>query len=529
MKIVDRHEMKQIEQKSFSDFSLNEQTIIENVGINLANQLEKDFLHKDPHLDFVFFIGAGHNGADGLAAARHLYNRGYRVNAFVVAASEQELSAGCLQQKNMAQSFGVHLTLSDSLEDIQAFFQHRQQLPIVVDALFGTGIRLPLSNALYDLINFINENNSLCLAVDLPSGVDVDSGETVGNAIKADVTYAIGLPKVGCFLNRGVSHSGLIRVLNAGFPQVLLTEGSKEQIEVAQIAELFRSRSQFGDKRVFGHIMLLGGSHGLTGALVLASSAALKIGAGLVTGATWEHQYQEFIARLMPEVMTGYIPSDESEWKALTQKFERYDSLVIGPGLGGSALAQKAVRTVLGNFRGPIVIDADGIHVVDIQEDQALFKARTQPTILTPHFGEFARLMQVSVQQVRENTISLLNQCVEKLNCCVVLKGPCTYMAFPSGQIYFNFSPNDGMATGGTGDVLAGILGGLLGQDHSLRQSNQKYQRFASWDKTVALAVLLHSRAGHYAAKELGARAMVASSLIDYLPHAFEELESKQE
>jgi hydroxyethylthiazole kinase-like uncharacterized protein yjeF len=523
MRIVTQREMKEIEQKSVDSFFLTEELIVENVGISISQKMVEDVL-KDSNIPLVFLIGKGSNGADGLSLARHLSNRGFSVRAFLLAGLN-DLSKTCRKQYDLAQAFGVKISVLEKLDDLRAYVYHSSIYPIIVDAIFGTGVRLPLPNFIYDVISFVNEYNSYMVAIDIPSGVSGDSGLIEGNAIKADLTYAVGLPKLGSFLADGTMLSGHVVVVEGGFPSPLLQEGDKFQVELKDVSDIFKSRSKFGDKRIFGHSMVLGGSHGLTGALVLASQAALKVGAGLVTGATWEAQYQEYLSRLIPEVMTGYIPTDEEKWAPLLANFGKYDSMVIGPGLGVSARSRRAVITVLSNFQGPVVIDADGINVLNINEDRGLFQGRTNPTIITPHFGEFARLIGVTVSDVEKQTVELLQKCVSELNCTVILKGPCTYMAFPSGSIYFNFSPNAGMATGGTGDVLAGILGGVLAQDQSLKKNNNLYEKVVSIDRTVLLGVLLHSRAGHFAATELGERAMTASSIIEFLSHAYVELE----
>ena len=286
------------------------------------------------------------------------------------------------------------------------------------------------------------------------------------------------------------------------------------------------ARSKFADKKIFGHALVIGGSHGLTGALCMASNAAIKTGTGLVTSVTWEPQYQEFLSRVIPEVMTGYVPNDQAKWPKLLKGLDKYDSIVIGPGLGRSARARNLVLEILNNFSGPVVVDADALNLLKMSEDREVFKIRSAPTVLTPHFGEFAQFSQIPYEKVARAPLEALKQVIEEINCTVILKGACTYIGLANGKVYFNFSPNDGMATGGVGDVLAGLLGGLLAQKTELRnREDSLLKRYEYLSQSVLLSVYLHSLSGKFAAKKYGVRAMTALSLIDTLPEAFASLD----
>ncbi len=526
MRIVDQTEMKEIEQVTFNEFNLSESNIIECVGLSMARRMRADLLKEFPDATVLFLIGRGNNGADGLAVARHLTNLGYDVRAFLLAPKEKA-SEELIKQVELASQFGVKISEVKKEDTLESYFNQNMRSHIIVDAIYGTGTRLPLSNFDYSIIKIVNANSQYTVCLDLPSGVDPSSGHVQGGAIKADLTYAIGFPKVGCYVAEGSSHSGLIRKLNVGFPRSFQEKGNKFLAKGTTIYETVRNRNNFADKRIFGHTLVLGGSHGMTGALVLASQAALKVGAGLVTGATWEPQYQEFISRLMPEVMTGYIPTDESEWDKVLDGFKKYDSIVIGPGLGHTDLARRCVMSVLRTYQGPVVLDADALNVLKLKDDGELFQKRTSPTVMTPHYGEMARLLGVSKEEVFANPLEHLQNAVSLTNSYIILKGPCTFLGCPSGEIYFNYFPNSGMATGGAGDVLAGLLGGLLAQDRNMREKVSLYEKIVSIDKTVLMSILAHTRAGYYAAEELGERTMTASSIIDFLPKAFDEFENE--
>ena len=528
MRIIDIKEMKDIESLAKDNYYFDESLIIENVGVQGAAVIQHKILDNVEDAEILFLIGKGNNGADGLAIARHLTTHGNRVRAFRFF-SEDDSTVELNNQAKMAEAYGVVLNYIEDHAQLEGYFSQLPGNIIVVDALFGTGVHLPLSNFLYDVINYVNENSAYIISVDIPSGVEGDTGFIQGNAIHANTTLAVALPKLGYYMADGARLVGDVEVLEVGFPTEILNRGDKFLLDIGDVVDPITRRDKFADKKIFGHTLVIGGSHGLTGALVMASQAALKVGAGLITAATWEPQYQEFISRLIPEVMTGYVPLDTNKWPRLISDLNKYSAIVIGPGLARSTRARKLTLEILSNFNGPVVIDADAINVLNLKEDKDVFAARNAPTVFTPHFGEFSRFSGVSIEELERKPVHYLKQLVDQTNSTVLLKGPCTYIGFTDGSVYFNFFPNDGMATGGVGDVLAGILGGLLGQDPELKENQPLVNRYENFNKTVGLAVLIHSFAGHLASKEFGVRPMSATSIIKSFPDAFKELDKQIE
>lgn len=530
MRIVDIKEMKEIETVAEKEYFFDERLVIENVGSKgasiIAEKILKGFKNQT---ELIFLIGKGNNGADGLAIARHLASLGHSTRAFLLFGEESSAPELKLQLR-MAKAFGVKVNLIEETEQLESFCSQVAGNIIFIDAIFGTGVRLPLSNFLYEIIEFVNTNSSFTVSVDIPSGVEGDTGFIQGKAVNSDLTLAIGLPKLGYYEADGVRLVGEVEVIDVGFPRDLLTKGNKFLLNLEDVVDPSSKRDKFADKKVFGHVLCLGGSHGLTGALVMASQAALKTGAGIVTAATWEPQYKEMMARLIPEVMTGYLPLDTSKWDRLIKDLPKYSCVVIGPGLARSTRARKLTLEILNNFDGPVVLDADAINVLKLEEDKSAFTMRNAPTVLTPHFGEFARFSGIKYEELERRPVEYLQHMVEQINCSVILKGPCTYLGFSDGNVFFNYYPNDGMATGGVGDVLAGILGGLLAQepelkDHSLSLS-ERYQIF---NQTIGLSVLAHTMAGHFAAEKIGVRAMTALSLTDFFSQTFGELDKQMD
>jgi hydroxyethylthiazole kinase-like uncharacterized protein yjeF len=524
MRIVSIKEMKEVEDLCDKEFHFNESLLTENVGIQAAAEIDKDLKCRSIEGEILFLIGKGSNGADGLAAARHLATKGYRCRAFLLFA-ESECSSELITQHKMASSFNVFTNFIETSNQLISYIEQAGKT-IIVDAIFGTGVQLPLSNSIYEIIDYINSNSERVFSIDIATGVQGDSGFTQGNAIIADLTLAIGYPKLGHYVSNGLKHSGSIKVLNVGIPSNLEEQGDKYLLRPEHMIDLVGMRDKFADKKRYGHALVLGGSHGLTGAVALASNACLNVGVGLVTVATWEPQYQEMIYRLVPEVLTGYLPLDTSKWNNLIKDLNKYSSIVIGPGLARSSRARRLVLEVLNNYDGPVIIDADAINVLNYKEDKDILSHRNAPTVLTPHLGEFAKFTGVDFDELKNNPVNMLKNLVNTVNCTVILKGPCTYLGTSDGNVYFNYSPNDGMATGGVGDVLAGILGGLLAQESSLKSSDSLINKYNTFNRTVAVGVYAHSLAGIYAAKEYGVRSMSAESIVNCLSKAFQDLDA---
>jgi hydroxyethylthiazole kinase-like uncharacterized protein yjeF len=525
MRIVTHAEMKEMEKIAQTKFHFPEKLIIENVSLLGAKAIAKKL---GPEIDLgelIFMIGKGFNGGTGLAIARHLASMGHEARAFLLF-EEKDCSQEVKDQLKIAKSYGVRIAQIDEVSALESYFQQNSAPKIIIDAIFGTGVRLPLSHFLYDVINLINQEKAYTISLDIPTGVEGDSGAVQGNAIHADLTLAVGLPKLGYYQAQGARLVGEVEVIPSGLAtEVINKSGDKFLIDKDLRNDLPPARNKFGDKKLFGHTLVIGGSHGLTGALVMSSTAALKVGAGLVTASTWEPQYQEFISRLIPEVMTGYVPNDQTKWIKLIKDLDKYDSIVIGPGLGRSLRSRALVLEILNNFSGPVVLDADAINVLNIKDDAEVFRVRNAPILMTPHFGEFSRFTGIPLDDVMKEPYYHLKETIERINCSVILKGPCTYLGFPNGKTYFNFSPNDGMATGGVGDVLAGILGGFIAQEANLKRRDSLYNIYENLNRTILLGVLIHTWSGKFAAEKLGVRPMTATSLIESFPDAFKALD----
>ncbi len=525
IRVVNSNQMKEVEQISSDTYSLSEDLIIENVGREAADYLEKKYLEKEDYQELVFLIGKGNNGADALCIARNLAGRGYSSRAFLLFpdSTEQEILN---KQLKMAKAFGVKITPLSKSADLFAYFSQTQESYFIVDGIFGMNFRPPLSDSLFEIINAINKYGDKVISVDIPSGVHAETGQLVGNAVFATETLCVGPAKTGFFADQGIHHVGHLHFLTAGLPPKLIHDGDETLLLSEKLIPIFlRERSHFSYKNTFGHLLAVGGSPGLTGAITLASSAALSVGTGLVTSATWKESFNELQGKILPEVMTGIIPEQTEEFKKfLKEDLQKYDAIILGPGMGVGEKTRQKVLSVLNSYSGPVLLDADALKSLSIEKDKALLNARKSVTIFTPHFGEFAQFMGITVEELQKNPIDYLKSMVEQTKSFVVMKGAVTFVGSPEGKVLINNFPNNGMAKGGSGDVLAGILGGFLAQ---ISREHDESLTFPIIEKELALGVLLHSEAGRIAAHRNGVRSMTPTSLIQSLSQVFLETEQR--
>ena len=282
------------------------------------------------------------------------------------------------------------------------------------------------------------------------------------------------------------------------------------------MSALLKERDRYGHKNSFGHTLLIGGSPGRLGAIAMAAKACHKMGTGLVTVASWEDSMTPLLVKLPSETMAVPLRLSGPEFEAYKQNLPSYSSIVIGPGMGLRADGRELLEQIFGSYSGPIVIDADALNLIADHKMHSLLVNRRAPTVLTPHVGEMARLLGVSKETVTQDPVKALKQAVEMTHATVMLKGAATLIASPEDVLYLNHYPNDGMATAGSGDVLAGMIGGLLGQ------------RMDSFQGTL-LGVYLHSLAGDFAAQEFGHRSMTAPDIIENIYNAFKEIKAFKE
>ena len=446
--------------------------------------------------------GSGNNGGDGVAAARLLLAQGISVRCFLVG-SREKLTPDTASMAQRLEAAGWALEPGDlgSLADC---------LPgcaLVIDALFGTGLNRPLGDDALAVVELVNRSGARVVSCDIASGVDGSSGAVLGAAIRADVTVTFTMAKPGQLLPPGLSHTGTLRIADIGIP----AQAQEAQNAVGELTdgdfvrELLPRRRREAHKGDFGKLLLLAGSRGFTGAAALAARGAVRSGAGLVSLGVPEAVYPILAAKLdepmvFPLACDGDGRLSEAALPAVLDRLKACDAVLLGPGLGRSAALSRLIAGVLEACRVPLVLDADGINGLDGHID--ILRGTSCPVVLTPHEGEFARL---SDALDRSNRLDAAKELAEQSGAVVVLKGYRTLIAAPDGRVRFNTTGNPGMATGGSGDVLAGILTSFLGQGLS------------PFDAASA-AVWVHGAAGDLAANQLGEYGLTPTDLIRAVP-----------
>jgi hydroxyethylthiazole kinase-like uncharacterized protein yjeF len=494
MLVVSAELMKQIEQECATRFQFPEKLIIENVGREGSQVLSK-WVRPYGVRSFYFLVGGGNNGTDALAIARHLVNQGEKCSA-VIAKIGQGLWEEELQR---ARAFGVE-TLD--LVEFWGRWPRIKESAVVIDGLIGTGhVSRPLPDSWVDLLETLNaEERVLKVALDMPTGIDASTGKKGEAALQANCTLAIGLPKRGHFIGEGYRHRGELLVLEAGLPRAVVsatTSGVAGTWHLLQ-GELGPGNKkdkgeEFSHKYDFGHLYVIGGSPGLAGAPVLAAMAGFNSGCGLVTIGTWRESFGEMLAQKPAEIMTWEI--DDGQLEGI-EGMLKADTVVLGPGLGFKkfpAACKNLVERILREYQGALVLDADALAVLDNLEVLRQTKAKL---FLTPHQGELARLLRVELPQVLERPAELVQKFAQDFQLHLLLKGPVTMIATPQGEIYLHDQPNPGLAQAGTGDVLAGIIGGLLAKEvRTLKKKNLWPDKVNSGlTKNFIAGVLLHKK-----------------------------------
>jgi NAD(P)H-hydrate epimerase len=501
MKVLTAAEMREVDRRTI-ELGIPGIVLMENAGLRVVEFLAERFAPLDAQRVLVL-CGKGNNGGDGLVIARQIHTRFPKCWLTVVmGADTTDLHGNPRQNYAMLRACGCPVTTEIPQDACRA--------TVIVDALLGTGINGPATGAIEKAIVQINGQlrPAKVVAVDIPSGMSSDTGESAGKVARADYTVTFTAPKLGQVLPPNCDMTGELIVRPIGTPWELYRDVKIELIEPSMFSRVMTARPPGGHKGTFGHALIVAGSRGKTGAAALCGLGALRAGAGLVTVASAESAIP-LIAAHAPELMTeplaetphGSIGLNAS----LARAVEGKTVIAMGPGLGRQPEIAIMVSSLMEAIEQPMVLDADAL--VDIAKVTIAPRVR----VLTPHPGEMARLTGKTIAEVQGDRIGVARAFAESHWLTVVLKGQRTIVAFPDGRVWINPTGTPAMGTGGTGDVLTGMIAGFLAQ-FPLHP-----------DEAVAAAVYLHGLAGQIGARARGERCLIASDLLEYLPAAMEE------
>jgi NAD(P)H-hydrate epimerase len=453
---------------------------------------------------FVIFCGIGNNGGDGLVIARKIHSAGGEAKVFLLGDGGKLKGAA---KKNL----GIISRMPIEVSSLESIGQAKEAVAVcdaVVDGIFGTGLSREVDGIYRDVIHLINESGKKVFSIDIPSGVNGDTGQVMGVAVKSDYTVTYGLPKIGNMLYPGFDLCGKLYVSHISFPPSLYnTESIK--VEINDLVELPR-RGADTHKGSYGKALFIAGSSSYLGAPYFSAHSFLKTGGGLSYLAT-PKSMAPFLASKGSELVL--IPQQETDSGSLALEnkeelveFSRKVAMVIvGPGLSLKDETQELVRELVREIEVPLLIDGDGITA--IASDLGIIKKRKAETILTPHSGEMARLAKMEVEEVNRDKVNVLQKTARDLNAIIVFKGAHSLTGYPDERVYINTSGNPGMATAGSGDALTGAIAAMYGVGLPLREA-------------VRTGVFMHGLSGDLAACEKGEDGITAQDILDYLPHA---------
>ncbi len=516
MKLLTANEMRELDNQAIEEWQIPGVVLMENAGQATVDQLEEHFTDLWPGPVLVV-AGKGNNGGDGYVIARHLMNRGWEVAVLILAANDAIKGDARINLDVLTRSF-AELYYAEDGDALFSVLDVIDAPTLIVDALLGTGLGAEITGLYAEVINWINGTGLPVVAVDVPSGVDATSGQLHGPTVCADLTVTFAEAKVGHVLRPAVDYVGDLVVVDIGIPIQLVGQYPSRHfyVDAEMAAALLPDRPETGHKGSFGHLLTIAGSTGKTGAAVLAAEGGLRVGAGLSTLACPASLNPVFEVKLT-EVMTALLSDRDGEVATdaiagVLQICAGKQAVVVGPGLGVGDGARALVDAILLHSSLPLVLDADGLNTLSLET----LRKRTGATILTPHPGEMARLLDCTVAEIEADRLATATAFAAEYNVILVLKGAPTIIATPDGRSFINGSGNPLLASGGTGDVLAGLIGGLLCQG-------------CAPDVAAVLAVFLHGSAADRLADETGNSGILASELLREIPFTRHLLTNRSE
>jgi ADP-dependent NAD(P)H-hydrate dehydratase / NAD(P)H-hydrate epimerase len=509
--ILTPQQMKAADEFAIFSLRIPSLQLMENAGKSVVEEIKKKIgtLHKKT---IVIFCGKGNNGGDGFVIARLAVTEGAEVTV-VLMEKENALQGDAFENFQRLLNYGI-----EKLDFKQFPTSKKKNYDIIVDAIFGTSFHGTIKGKYASAIQCINTNKkNLVVSVDIPSGLNAETGEASIPSVKANVTVTFGAPKIGFYIQRAKEYCGDIVISDIGLPKKAIDKNSngiflveKKDVQVSIPKRPFNSH-----KHTVGKIFILAGSKGMTGAALLCSQSAMRTGTGSVILGIPGSQFSIVAKRTLEVMPFGLNSISEgslaySSLPEIKKKIDWADVVLLGPGLSQNEETQKLIREIIQFTSKPMVIDADALNALS-NHLEILQKRKSKEIIITPHLGEFSRLVKISSKEIELRKILLGKEFAQKYRLTLVLKGAPTFTFTKNGKIFVNSTGNPGMSTAGSGDVLAGIISSLLSQGNSGEQS-------------AINGVYIHGAAGDHSAKKMGIQGMIASDLIEEIPIIMKEL-----
>jgi len=498
-------QMRDLDRSAMEKFGITDDLLMENAGQAVYFVILKEFGVKNKK--FVVFCGGGNNGGDGLVIARKIHSSGGEVKVFLLG-DETKFKGATGRNFEIVSKMPIEISKIGSIDAIKSVVLHSDA---VVDAIFGTGLAREVAGIYGDVIQLINDSKKIVFSVDIPSGINGDTGEVMGAVVKAAYTITFGLPKIGNMLYPGYEYCGKLYVSHISFPPSLYNAGSVK-VEINVPIEL-PARNRDSHKGDFGEALFIAGASSYLGAPYFSALSFLKAGGGysrlaapLSISAFLANKGSEIVFAPQKEIGSGSIALENED--ELLKFSERVDMVVIGPGVSLDEETQELVRRLAQEIAKPLLIDGDGITAV--AQDTGVIKKRKAETILTPHLGEMSKIAGMGIGEINKNKIEVLQRTAKELDAIIVLKGAHSLIGYPDGTVYINLSGNPGMATAGSGDVLTGTIAAMFGLGLPLRDA-------------VRTGVFIHGFSGDLAAKGKGEDGITAQDILDYLPMAMKK------
>lgn len=498
MKILSGSQIKEADKYTIENEPISSLALMERASLNMSNEIIKIF---NDDIPLLFLVGKGNNAGDGLAMARILSEKGYRCSVYCI-----------FQKEDMTHECKTNLDRLPADVEILSSDIVPQNIPVnkntlIIDAILGSGIKGVIKEPISNVIEWLNNLPNQVISIDLPSGMKTEWNEKDDKSIvKADYTLTIEFPKIGMLLPDVGEYSGKIIIVPIGLNERYINEAlsNYNYTDRKHIESLFEKRTKFAYKNTHGHALMICGSKSMSGAATLATAGALRSGCGLVT----THLPYDARYGIMANYSSAMLSFDEGDsFTMLPSNLDKYTVIGVGCGIGQTEETASALSLLLETVKYPVVIDADALNIIALHKD--LYNFIPQNSVLTPHIGELRRL--VGDWQSEQHKIELVRQLASELQSVIIVKGAYTMICLPDGNCYFNSTGNAGMAKGGSGDILTGLITGLIARGYSST-------------KAAIIGVYVHGLAGDMAASELGQEAMNSHDIVDYLPKAFLEL-----